>query len=227
MLNRAPLASLVLGSALALATACGDTSDDTSAITDAGTDAADDIGPQDGGTDAIDAAGDDTGAGDAGDDTVPPSHPHLANSAWPTSHYSPYSQGSSARPGPLDPDGVVEFVATGFVSITMTYAPESDDGTTVIWGSTPTGVYKAVRTADAFEVVDSALSEGRLDSLIAGAYTVLDADGVFYRTWGATLEAWGTDTSDPRAGIESRGTWTLPDAADGVAIIGLSLTWDG
>lgn len=218
---RIALALALAGSAVACADddAPADASDAGAAV-----DTADDT-TGDASTDTgVDAVGD---TGDPGPVVVPPAHPHLAGSVWPTSHASPYAQGSVAHAGATSDAGAVDFVPVGFVSITMTYGPVWPDGTALIWGSTPTGVYKAVRTDDGIEVVDSALSEGRLDSLIAGAYTVLDADGVFYRTWGATLEAWSDDGDDARSSIEAVGRWTLPDAADGVAIIGLSLTWDG
>ena len=37
-------------------------------------------------------------------DGAPPEHTLLANSVWPVSHGSAYSQGSSDRPGPTHPD---------------------------------------------------------------------------------------------------------------------------
>ncbi len=157
---------------------------------------------------------------------IPPSHPYLSDSAWPTSHGSAYAQGASANEGPGHADGTVQFVQTGLVSITLTYGPETPSGESVIWGSQPGGVFKAIRTTDTLEVVSNGTSDGEVNSLIAGAYTVLDVDGVFYRTFENRIEAWVDDPGDPRSEISKRNDWVLPDENSG-AVIGLALTWDG
>ena len=74
----------------------------------------------------------------------------------------------------------MQFLSTGLVSITLTHGEENDQGECVIWGSQPGGVYKAIRSSTSIEVVSTADVEGQTDNLIAGAYTLLDAEGVFY-----------------------------------------------
>jgi len=158
----------------------------------------------------------------------PPTNPYLADSAWPISHSSPYSQGSSPLPGPAqDGDYSVEFVEVGLTSVTLVPAPLYPDGQRVVWGSTPTEVYR-LRLSDPPEIVDQVPSGGGLSDLMGGAYTLLDADGTFFTVASTTVTAYGdADPEDSGSAIELRGEWEMSDAGEDENLRGLGITWDG
>jgi hypothetical protein len=158
----------------------------------------------------------------------PPAHPFLADSSWPTSHGSPWSQGSRPHPGPVTSDGaVVEHLELGLVSVTLAVTEPYPDGDRVAWASTPARVAR-VRLGGTLEIVDSRPSGGGLQDLVAGAYTLLDNEGTFFATAGTSIFAYvDEDPSRSDSLIASGGSWDLPDPMPDETLRGLSITWDG
>lgn len=155
-----------------------------------------------------------------------PEHPFLADAPWPMSHASPYSRGSVDAPGLPDASSYeVDFVATDVASVTLAVAPVYPDGTWVAWGSTALSVYK-LRLGDPLEVLASLPGGGGLGDLVAGAYTMVDDEGVFYATASTSVRRYREAVEgDPLSAIEPAGEVDL--GAGGGSLRGLGMTWDG
>ena len=156
------------------------------------------------------------------DVAFPAPHPHLAESPWPISHASTHSQGSSPFPGPLSEDVRVNFIEVGLASVTLIPSPADTDGSIIAWGSTPTEVYR-LRLDDSLQIVDRIPSGSGLSDLVGGAYTLLDADGVFTTVAGTTVRSF----IETNSAIALAAQWELPAPQPEESLRGLSLTYDG
>lgn len=156
-----------------------------------------------------------------------PSNPYLAETAWPMSHASPYAQGSAEQSGLPEAEAYdIDFAPTGIPSITLATAPPYPDGTEVVWGSTSFNVFK-LKLGDDLEILSSVNDGNPLADIVAGAYTVLDADGVFYSTTATTVRAFRDAVpDDPVSDIVLAGRIDLATEGGGT-LRGLGLTWDG
>lgn len=163
----------------------------------------------------------------------PPTNPFLADSPWPMCHRGPYNQASSPLPGP---DGsaslATQYLPTIPTSITLAWGPIYDDGSRPMWGATVANVFKVLDGGGPLETVDTASKEITPASVISGAYTLVDREGIFYVPQGTFIAAYG----DRRAGVPTSRiaelrTYHLPadllGDEDDEAIVGLNLTWDG
>ena len=101
-----------------------------------------------------------------------------------------------------------------------------------MWGATVANVFKVLDDGGPLETVDTVFKEITPASVISGAYTLVDREGIFYVPQGTFIAAYG----DRRAGVPTSRiaelrTYHLPadllGDEDDEAIVGLNLTWDG
>ncbi len=170
---------------------------------------------------SVDASTTDAGAA--------PPHPFLADSPWPISHQSPYAQGSSPLPGPdAAATPAVEHLPTDVASITLAFSAQYPDGGRVIWGSSAVSVFKVDPAPDGLKLIAKHDKQQGLDSLIAGAYTLIAADGTFYATESGHIDRYADEIAGDRlSGIVRLGRFSLPAPSKDEVVIGLSITWDG
>ncbi|MCC1495879.1 hypothetical protein [Alcanivorax sp. 1008] len=170
----------------------------------------------------------------------PPSNPFLADSPWPMTHRTPYSQGSSPYPAAMRrwdlraPD----YVGTGLTNPTVAMSPRYADGSRVYWGSTFGAVYKLAANAKGLPLIDrldkpSGTGLDDIGNATSGAYTLVDHENRFFTVDGVTVLAY-VDAVHGDAGspIALERQFTLPDSvlrgdAQEDPIVGMTLLWDG
>lgn len=165
-----------------------------------------------------------------------PVNPWLADAPWPVSHQHPYAPGSSPLPGPASALqlGSPQWVDTGYINITLATSPRYPDGNRVYWGSNPAGVYKLAVVGGQLKKIATLAKPGNALTNIAtptsGAYTLVDVENTFYTVQGTTLLAYRDANPGQLASpITLARQVTIPSsiAADGDAIVGVNLLWDG
>lgn len=163
-------------------------------------------------------------------------NPYLAASSWPITHHDSGASDSSAGPGPTlaTQIGSPQFAATNLINITLAQSALYPDGERVYWGSNLVDVYKVAVVQGQLKQVARLAKPGNVFSNLStptsGAYTLVDADNVFYTVRGRTLLAYGDAQPGVRTSpIALLRQFTLPDsvASSDDAIVGLNLTFDG
>lgn len=165
-----------------------------------------------------------------------PVNPWLADAPWPVSHQHPYAQAASPHAGPSSAWqlGSPQWVDTGYINITLATSPRYPDGNRVYWGSNPAGVYKLAVIGGQLKKIATLAKPGNALANIAtptsGAYTLVDVENTFYTVQGTTLLAYrDTNPGQLASPITLARQVTIPSsiAADGDAIVGVNLLWDG
>lgn len=163
-------------------------------------------------------------------------NPYLAASPWPITHHDSGASDSSASPGPVTASqiGSPQFAGTNLINITLAQSPLYPDGERVFWGSNMVDVYKVALVQGQLKQVARLKKPGNLLSNLStptsGAYTLVDANNVFYTVRGRTLLAYGDAESGVRTSpIALLRQYTLPESAvsSDDQIVGLNLTFDG
>ena len=169
--------------------------------------------------------------------TEPPDHPFLADSVWSVSHRTPYAQGSSPLPGPVEA-GTSRHLSVPGIPVTLNFSALYPDGRRAVWAAV-VGSSGAILKLDhgTFEPIDVYVpSEREADAPtyalgISGAYSVLDVDQHLIVTRGRTLEVYG-DARPGEAGspIALLRRYALPDTffcGREDTIVGITLLWTG
>ena len=174
----------------------------------------------------------------APDGAEPPCNPHLAQSAWATSHRGAYAQGSSPLPGPAGPAEQIDVFHDGVADapIQIQFSSPYADGRRVAWAST-VGVGSIVKydpDANAFiDLYSPVLEGGELPTApsVSGAYNMLDRDDRLIVGRRAALEVYGDAIPGERLSPIARlAQLALPDEAlctDEDVLVGLGMTADG
>jgi len=130
------------------------------------------------------------GTADCLDRPEPPVNPFVADSPWPMSHANPYCQASSLYPGPTEDTSEYKFDYLGelmyYPPITVAISGAYPDGNRVLWGNTPTTVFKAGLDGDKLSYVEKMEKEplnvtlSHIECGLSNAYTLVDCEGTFF-----------------------------------------------